>query len=103
VEALFAISKLPPGVSAALQGFFCVLERLIIAAGIYMFRKREKLFAYKGKEGDTYASANPSIGNGGSHLGPRRDFHCDHGFSGLNGRGDSAVENHSAVTQRMHY
>ncbi len=58
VEALFAISKLPPGVSAALKGFFCVLELLIIAAGIYIFRKREKLFAYKGKEGDTYASAN---------------------------------------------
>ncbi len=58
MEALFAISKLPPGVSAALKGFFCVLELLIIAAGIYVFRKREKLFAYKGKEGDTYASAN---------------------------------------------
>jgi hypothetical protein len=58
MEALLAVSRLPPGVSVALKGFFLVLELLIIAAGIYVFRSREKLFAYKGKEGDTYASAN---------------------------------------------
>jgi hypothetical protein len=56
--ALFAISTLPSGVSVALKVFFVVLELLVIAAGIYVFRSREKLFAYKGKEGDTYASAN---------------------------------------------
>jgi hypothetical protein len=56
VQTLAAISS--PAVSAALKGFFSVLELLIIGAGFYVFRKREKLFAYKGKEGDTYASAN---------------------------------------------
>ena len=40
------------------EGFFVVVELLIIGAGIYVFRKRENLFAYKGKEGDTSASAN---------------------------------------------
>ena len=58
MEALFAISQLPPGVSIAFKTFFSVLELLIVGAGIYVFQKREKLFAYKGKEGDTYASAN---------------------------------------------
>jgi hypothetical protein len=58
MEALFAVSELTGGVSVALRVFFCVLELLIIAAGVYVFRSREKLFAYKGKEGDTYASAN---------------------------------------------
>jgi hypothetical protein len=58
MEALFAVSEFPSGVSTALRIFFCVLELLIIAVGVYVFRIREKLFAYKGKEGDTYASAN---------------------------------------------
>jgi hypothetical protein len=58
METLFVASELPGGVSIALKVFFCVLELLIIAAGIYVFRSREKLFAYKGKEGDTYASSN---------------------------------------------
>ena len=58
VEALLAISQIPPGVSTALRGFFVMLESLVIGAGIYVFRKREKLFAYKGRENDTYASAN---------------------------------------------
>jgi hypothetical protein len=58
MEALLAISTLPPGVSGVLKAFFLVLELLVIGAGIYVFRKREKLFGYKGKEGDTYASAN---------------------------------------------
>jgi hypothetical protein len=53
-----AISRLPPGVSLALKVFFSLLELLVIGAGIYVFRRREKLFAYKGKESDTYASAN---------------------------------------------
>jgi hypothetical protein len=38
--------------------FFVVLELLIIAAGIYLFCSGETLFAYKGKKGDTYLSAN---------------------------------------------
>lgn len=58
MEALLAGTELPSGVSLALKLFFSVLELLIIGAGIYVFRKREKLFAYKGREGDTYASAN---------------------------------------------
>ena len=58
MEALLAISTSPPGVSVALKLFFSLLEVLVIAAGIYVFRSREKLFGYKGKEGDTYASAN---------------------------------------------
>jgi hypothetical protein len=58
MEALLAVTSFPWGVSVALKVFFSVLELLIIGAGIYVFRKREKLFAYKGKEGDTYASAN---------------------------------------------
>ena len=47
-----------PEVSIALKGFFVVIELLIIAAGVYVFRSREKLFGYLGNEGDTYASAN---------------------------------------------
>ena len=58
MQALFAISEVPSGVSAALKVFFTVLELLVIGAGIYVFRRREQLFGYKGKEGDTYASAN---------------------------------------------
>jgi hypothetical protein len=58
MEALLATSQMPASVSAALKVFFSVLELLVIGAGVYVFRKREKLFAYKGKEGDTYASAN---------------------------------------------
>jgi hypothetical protein len=58
MEALLATSQLPASVSAAFKVFFSVLELLVIGAGVYVFRKREKLFAYKGKEGDTYASAN---------------------------------------------
>ncbi len=46
MEALFADTELPWGVSLALKLFFSVLELLIIGAGIYIFRKREKLFGY---------------------------------------------------------
>jgi hypothetical protein len=56
VEVLLVISQ--PGVSVALKLFFSVIELLVIGAGIYLFRQREKLFRYQGKEGDTYASAN---------------------------------------------
>jgi len=41
-----------------LKIFFAFLELLILAAGVYMFRHRDKFFGYKGAEGDTYASAN---------------------------------------------
>ena len=37
--------------------FFGVMEVAIIAIGIYIVRNRDKFFGYKGKEGDTYASA----------------------------------------------
>jgi hypothetical protein len=55
---LSALSSGAPGVSIALKIFFAFLEVLLIAAGIYLIRCRDKLFAYKGHEGDTYASAN---------------------------------------------
>lgn len=42
----------------ALKVFFAMTEVLIIVAGIYLIRCREKLFGYKGSEGDTYAAAN---------------------------------------------
>jgi len=58
VQLLFALSNAPPEVSIALKGFFALVELLIIGAGVYVFRSREKLFGYRGKEGDTYASAN---------------------------------------------
>jgi hypothetical protein len=58
MELLFAISSFPPGVTIALKLFFTVLELIVIAAGIYVFRIRKKLFSYEGKEGDTYAWAN---------------------------------------------
>ena len=58
MEAVFAISSLPPSVSLALKLFFSALELLRIGAGVYVFRRREKLFAYEGRESDTSASAN---------------------------------------------
>lgn len=58
METLFAMATLPPDVSVIFKVFFSVVELLIIGAGIYVFRIREKLFGYKGKEGDTSASAN---------------------------------------------
>ena len=38
--------------------FFGFVEVLVIAAGVYVFRHRKKFFGYKGRETDTYASAN---------------------------------------------
>ena len=58
VQLLSALSNAPPEVSIALKSFFAVVELLIIGAGVYVFRSREKLFGYLGKEGDTYDSAN---------------------------------------------
>jgi hypothetical protein len=57
VNELFAISR-SGGPSIALKVMFSLLELIIIGAGIYLFRCRNKLFGYKGQEGDTYASAN---------------------------------------------
>lgn len=57
-EQLLAVSRSGGGSALGLQLFFGVLELIIIGAGIYIFRCRKKLFAYKGEEGDTYASAN---------------------------------------------
>ena len=42
----------------ALKVFFCMVELLLIGAGVYLFRVRKKLFSHKGQEDDTYASAN---------------------------------------------
>lgn len=55
---LSALSNARPEISIALKGFFGAIELLIIGAGVYVFRSREKLFGYLGSEGDTYASAN---------------------------------------------
>jgi hypothetical protein len=58
MQMLSALSNARPEVSIALKSFFAVVELLIIGAGVYVFRSRENLFGYLGKEGDTYASAN---------------------------------------------
>ena len=58
MDDLLAVSRSGAGSATALKVFFAFLEVLIIAAGIYIFRQRNKLFGYKGEEGDTYASAN---------------------------------------------
>ena len=58
MEAFFAASNIQPGASVALKVFFAFVEALIIWAGIYFVRHREKFFGHKGQEGDTYASAN---------------------------------------------
>ena len=58
VQLLSALTNARPEVSVALKSFFAVVELLIIGAGVYVFRSREKLFGYLGMEGDTYASAN---------------------------------------------
>jgi hypothetical protein len=58
MEELLAVSRSGAGSVVGLQVFFALLEVLIIAAGIYIFRNRKTFFGYKGEEGDTYASAN---------------------------------------------
>lgn len=55
---LLAVSRSGAGSVAGLKIFFAILEVLIVAAGIYIFRCRKKLFAYRHEEGDTYASSN---------------------------------------------
>jgi hypothetical protein len=55
---MLAVSRSAAGSAIPLKIFFTLLEVLIIGAGIYMFRNRKTFFAYKGGEGDTYASAN---------------------------------------------
>jgi hypothetical protein len=39
-----------PGVSVALKLFFSVIELLVIGAGIYLFRQREKLLGIRGRK-----------------------------------------------------
>ena len=46
------------GSATGLKVFFSILLVLVISAGIYIIRNRAAFFAHKGKEGDTYASAN---------------------------------------------
>ena len=58
IEELLAVSRSGAGSGVGLKVFFGLLELVVIGAGIYIFRCRKKLFAYKGEEGDTYASAN---------------------------------------------
>ena len=58
MEELLAVSRSGAGSVVGLKVFFAILELLIIAAGIYIYRQRKKFFGYKGEEGDTYASAN---------------------------------------------
>ena len=55
MELMFSISSAPSGVTIALKLMFTALELVVIAAGIYVFRIRKKLFSYQGQEGDTYA------------------------------------------------
>ena len=59
MDSLFlAVSRSGAGSVIGLKVFFSLLELLLISAGIYIIRIRQKLFGYKGQEGDTYASAN---------------------------------------------
>jgi hypothetical protein len=58
MELMLSISSAPPDVTTALKLMFTALELVVIAAGIFVFRIRKKLFSYQGQEGDTYASAN---------------------------------------------
>ena len=58
MEELLAVSRSGAGSAVGLKVFFAVLEVLLIAAGIYIYRNRKVFFGYKGEEGDTYASAN---------------------------------------------
>jgi hypothetical protein len=44
--------------AVGLKVFFGFLLVLVLAAGFYMIRNRQAFFGHKGKEGDTYASAN---------------------------------------------
>ncbi len=43
---------------AGLRVFFGVLWLLLIAAGVYLARNREKFFGHRDDMSDTYASAN---------------------------------------------
>jgi hypothetical protein len=58
MEELLAVSRSGAGSVVGLKVFFALLEVLILAAGVYIFRSRKKLFAYRKNEGDTYASSN---------------------------------------------
>lgn len=57
MDEFFAVSRSGAGTAIGLKVFFGSLELLLLAAGLYIFRCRKKLFGYKGEEGDTYASA----------------------------------------------
>jgi hypothetical protein len=58
MDQLLAVSRSGAGSVMALKVFFCMVELLLIGAGVYLFRVRKKLFSHKGQEDDTYASAN---------------------------------------------
>ncbi len=44
--------------AAGLRVFFGLLFLLLLAAGFYMLRNREKFFGHRGDGSDSYASAN---------------------------------------------
>jgi uncharacterized membrane-anchored protein len=44
--------------AVGLRIFFGILLLLVLGAGLYLFRHRKQFFDHRGKEGDTYASAN---------------------------------------------
>lgn len=58
MEDFLAVARSGAGSVIGLKAFFGVLELIVLGAGVYLFRSRKKLFAYKAAEGDTYASAN---------------------------------------------
>ena len=58
MDELLAASRSGAGSVIGLKVFFATLEVLLIGAGVYIFRNRKKLFAYRKEEGDTYASSN---------------------------------------------
>lgn len=43
---------------AGLRVFFGILFMLVLGAGIYMWRQRDKFFGHKGDPSDSYAAAN---------------------------------------------
>src|SRR5437764_8521368 len=56
-NAFYAVQR-STGCIDRVEIFFAFVEVLLIAAGIYLIQCRDKLFGYKDREGDTYASAN---------------------------------------------
>jgi hypothetical protein len=58
MDEFLALSRSGAGSAIGLKVFFGLLEVVIIGAGIFIFKSRKQLFAYRKEEGDTYASSN---------------------------------------------